>query len=471
MQFDRQFITSALSEQALVYDVFPDNALLSIDSRTLKKGDIFIALKGEQCDGHDFIQEVVAKGAVGLIIQEDRRDVLASIPVTTLQKMLVLVVENTIKALVSLARLWRSSIAAPVIAITGSIGKTSTKESIAHILREHGVCHIASEGNQNTLIGVSLNLLRMRQEHAAGIFEVGISSRGEMVEIVDMLRPTNAVVTCIGHQHMDGLGSLHDIAQEKRAVFKFFTERNIGVVNGDQLALSAVAYPHPIIKFGSKTTNQIQARKIRARGDEIHFVLKIYKKKYPLVLKNAHEGAIFNILAATAVAYLLEVPDEAIIRALQKPVYVAGRFESCTLKKHQGMMIDDCYNANPESVKAALIALHHVHTSAQKVVVLGDMLGLGQTTAFWHRQIGRFLRKISSLDRLVLVGENVAWVKKTAPVGLSVEIVSSWQESVPVLERLLEKESLILVKGSSDIGLANVVSTFVDRKGCENSAV
>lgn len=463
MQFDRLFITNVLSEQTIIYDVFPDNPSFSIDSRTLKKGDIFIALKGEQCDGHSFIQEVIEKEASGFIIQKDHEHVLAAIPTATLQKMLVLVVPNTLEALVALARAWRSHITNPIIAVTGSIGKTSTKESIAHILREAHVPHIASEGNQNTLIGVALNILRMQPEHKAGIFEVGISARGEMVEIVNVLRPTNAIITCIGHQHMDSLGSLHDIAQEKRSVFKLFTESNIGIVNGDQPALAAVAYPHPVIKFGSKTTNQIQARKIRAQGDAIHFVLKIYKKKYPITLKNVHEGSVFNALAATAAAYLLEVPDDIIVHALQKPIYIAGRFEQCTLKNHKGILISDCYNANPESVKAALMAIQNTYTSAQKIVVLGDMLGLGQTTAFWHRQIGRFLRKITSLDKLILVGKNVAWVKKTAPVRLSIEIVPSWQESIPVLERMLNRESFVLIKGSNDIGLTHVVHTFINQ--------
>jgi UDP-N-acetylmuramyl pentapeptide synthase len=304
-------------------------------------------------------------------------------------------------------------------------------------------------------------MLKMRVEHEAAIFEVAAGNRGDIVQIVDILRPTNAVITGIGHQHMAELGSLNDIAQEKRSIFKYFLENSIGAVNGDQLSLSSVGYTHPVIKFGSKTTNQIQVRKINITPDAIHFVLKIYKKKYPVVLKDTHEGTIYNILAATAIAHLLNVSDETIVRAIQKPLQVPGRFEHCIMKNNKGILINDTYNANPESVKAALSAFHAIETKAKKILVLGDMQGLGQNTAFWHRQIGRFLRKIQSLKAIILVGSDISWTKRTSPMGLPISVVASWQEAVEALNGYLDTQSLVLVKGSRNLHLENVVNEFV----------
>ncbi len=254
---------------------------------------------------------------------------------------MILAVPNPLQALIQLATVWRAQFTYPVVGITGSVGKTSTKEMIANILTLNDMPIIASHGNQNTNIGLSLNMLRMRSAHKAAIFELGISKRGEMAQLAAIVKPTTAIITNIGHQHMDGLGSLQDIALEKRDIFKYFAEENIGIINGDQSILSHVSYPHPVIRFGSKTTNQIQARKIRVNGSHINFVLKIYKKKYNIILDQPHMGSVFNALAATAAAHLLGVPEEIIVKGIQRPLVVAGRFEQRPLKFAKGSLIND----------------------------------------------------------------------------------------------------------------------------------
>jgi UDP-N-acetylmuramoyl-tripeptide--D-alanyl-D-alanine ligase len=341
------------------------------------------------------------------------------------------------------------------------LGKTSTKERISHILKEYGMPHLVSRANQNTRIGVALNILRMRTEHHAAIYEVATGNRGDIALIADILRPTTAVVTSIGHQHMEELGSLQDIAHEKRSIFKYFSEDSIGVICGDQALLSSVSYGHPMIKFGSKSTNQIQMRKVSIVGDTIHFVLKIYQEKYTITLKQTHEGTIQNVLAATAIAHILQVPNDVIVKAIQKPISIPGRFEYCTMKNNKGILINDTYNANPEGVKVALATLENIESTAKKIVVLGDMKGLGRHYApFWHRQIGRFLRKVQSLKKLILVGTDVQWTKKTLPMELPVSMVGSWQEAVEVLKKDLDTEALVLVKGSRSLHLENLVNEF-----------
>lgn len=464
IQFDAQFVKHALPNASIVSNNFPANAQFSIDTRTLQPGDIFIALTGVQVDGHSYIAQALKQGASGIIIETAKKDILNKLDAQLLGKILVIVVADTMQALIQLAVEWRSRFDIPVIAITGSVGKTSTKEMLANILTLNGNNFLVSQGNQNTRLGVSLNILKMRPEHQMAILEVGISKRGEMAELSRLLRPTNAIITTVGHAHMEGLGSLTDIALEKRDIFKSFTEKSIGIVNGDLPILANVSYQHPVIKFGSKTTNQIQARKIRLTSSQASFVMKIYKEKFNVVVNKPHAGIVFNALAATAAAQLLGVPNKIIVQGVQTPLAINGRFEQCPLQENKGVIINDCYNANPESMKAALLAFQNIQTSAQKIAVLGDMLELGVNSPFWHRQLGRFLRKVPSLRQVILVGDMVKWTKKTAPVGVSIEMVPDWGSAVKILENKLDKESLVLVKGSQGMGLRNLVTTFTDKQ-------
>lgn len=234
-------------------------------------------------------------------------------------------------------------------------------------------------------------------------------------------------------------------------------------MNGDQSLLSQVSYKHPILKFGSKTINQIQARKIVITSSHINFVLKIYQQKYPIKINNLHAGVIFNSLAAVAATYLLGIPLASILQGIQEPVVVAQRFEACTLTDSKGILIDDCYNANPESMKAALLAFQKIKTEMPKIAILGDMLELGADSSFWHRQLGRFLNKVPSLKKVILVGDLVKWTKKTAPNFLPVELVSSWQDAADLFEAYRSTDVVVLVKGSNGVGLTNLVKKFVTK--------
>ena len=455
MRFNQQFISSVLPEARFHGSPLQEISSIAVDSRTLQKGEVFAAIKGSRVDGHDFIAEAIKKGASGIMIDADKEDsILKKIP---LKNIFVIVTPDTKKALISLATVWRSNFDIPIIGITGSIGKTTTKEMIANILRAHGMNFVASRGNQNTALGVSLNLLKIRPEHKAAVLEMGVSKRGEMARMAELARPTTAVVTSIGHSHMEGLGSLGDIANEKRDIFKYFKESNIGILHGDHAVLSQISYPHPIIRFGSKTTNQIQARKIQSNNLSTTFVLKLYKERHVIMLDSNHAGRVLNALAAAAVGYLLSIPSKTIIQGIQQPLHIEGRYEATQLKAAKGILINDAYNASPESMKAALLAFEKVESKGQKIAVLGDMLELGVNSPFWHRQLGRFLRKVPSLHHVILVGDLVKWTKATVPVGITFEHVPTWKEAVSSLKKRLDKEAAILVKGSLGMHLDNLV--------------
>lgn len=460
MHFDQHFIKGILPDAAIPFATFPDDISFSVDTRTLTPGNIFVAISGAHVDGHNFLQQALEKNAAGLFISTDKKHMLDRLDQKVLKNKLVVIVPDTMQAFIKLACAWRNQFSYPVVGITGSVGKTSTKEMVKNILHLNGTPFTASEANQNTLVGLAINIFKMRDHHHVAIFEMGISKRGEMAELAKLVRPTTAVITCIGHAHMEGLGSLADIALEKRDIFKYFTDSSIGIINGDQVLLSHVGYAHPMAKFGTKTVNQIQARKIQANGSLIACIFKIYKQKFTINFQNPHEGIVFNALAATAVAYLLNVPTAKIVEGIQLPLKVSGRFEEKQLMSKSGKIIHDCYNANPESMKAALLAFQKIDTKAQKIAVLGDMLELGVNSPFWHRQLGRFLRKVPSLKHLILVGDMVKWTYKTVPVGITVDVVPTWKEAVAKLEDKLSQESVVLVKGSRGLALENLVQKF-----------
>lgn len=463
MTFNKQFVQTVLPDAQILYDVFPADITLSVDTRTLRAGDIFIAFAGNNMDGHECVMQALQKGAAGIIINKARLDVLKSVDKKVLAKKLVIVVDDTLQALWALAAAWRAQFTYPVVGITGSVGKTTTREMVCNILTQAGRSFVSTVGNLNSLIGLPMSILGMRAHHQVAVFEVGISKRGDMIRAVDMLRPTLAAITTVGHSHMEGLGSLLDIAVEKREIFKYFKPESIGIINGDQPALAHVGYVHPVMKFGAKTTNQVQARKIRVNSDHIDFVIKIYKDKYPVRISGSHEGCVFNALAAAGIGHLLNVDHATIVKGVSQSVSVHGRFERLPLAVGAGVLINDCYNASPESLKAALLAVEQIKTDAYKVAVIGDMLELGVDSPFWHRQIGRFLRKTPSIREIVLVGNLVKWAQMLIPLGVKVQLVHRAEEAIGVLKAMTNRELLVLVKGSRDMRLEVIVDALAER--------
>lgn len=459
MLFDKSFVKSALTNVEILCDHFPAELSVSFDTRTLATGDFFVALKGAHVDGHSYVETALEKGACGFMIERSQVNVLKKLNDKQLAQKLVLVVPDTLQALGDLAKAWRAQFAYPVIGVTGSVGKTSTKELICHVLEAAGIHYVANQGNKNSLLGLPLSIFSMRPTHQVAVFEMGIGKRGEMARLADIARPTIACITAVGHSHMEGLGSLQDIAHEKREIFKYFTEHSIGVVNGDQPLLGGVGYSHPVVRFGSKTTNQIQARKIRMGNDCTDFVLKIYQKKYQVRLPIAHEGMVFNALAATAVACLLDINHERIVAGIQQPLIVNGRYQPMPIANGKTLIINDCYNASPESMKAAIHALENIKTRATKIAVFGDMLELGVDSPLWHRQLGRFLRKAPSIKEVVLIGTQVQHTQPMIPMGVQVKHFASAVEALPYIQqRVAQEETVLLLKASRGMRLEQIIN-------------
>lgn len=466
MQSDISFLCTVVPETHIAHGTVPTRVVFSVDSRTIAQGEIFVAVVGESQDGHSFLADALIKGAAGVLIAADKLNFFIQLPLALRNGVCCITVSNPLQAVLAYARAWRKQFAIPIVGVTGSVGKTSTKERIGLMCRSAGKNFYISVGNQNTVLGVALNILRMEHAHDGAIFELGISKRGEMQQLVDLLRPTTAVITHVGHGHMAGIGGLSDIGFEKRAICTYFSASNVAIINGDQQQLAGISYHHPVIKFGSKMTNQVQARKIEYSDEGISFIFKIYRRRYTIDLPGIfHAGVVYNMIAAAAAAQLLDISDAHIVEGMQASLVVKKRFEPIALKGHASLFVDDSYNANPESMKAALLAFHHTPSTLPKIAVLGDMLELGINSAFWHRQIGRFLRKTPSITRLIVVGEHMCWIQKTAPITVTIVPVKNWQEALPALNTMLQtQDSFVLLKGSFSMKIGNVLTALQNKQ-------
>lgn len=478
MLYNQFFIKSALPKAEFkvidsTVDKFFDNAEIEsfcIDSRKINKNQFFVALEGERVDGHSFLEAVLKKGITGFLINKKKLELLNNIKSDLLKGCLFIIVEDTLHALTELAKYWRQRFTYPIVGITGSVGKTTTKEILSNIFKVAEVPALISFKNQNTVIGLSLNILKMRNYHKVAAFEMGISHAGEMRELADVLRPTIGVITYISPAHTHGLGSLENVAKEKQQIFSFFNQNDVGIVCGDKEIISNFYHTFPVITFGQRTKNNIQARMIKRTKEsvgcpcltdfETSFYLKLHSEKFKIRLTGNHISLINNSLAAASVANLLFVDSKFIVKGIESYKSFEARFEKRALTKQKGLLINDCYNASPESMKAAIKAFSYMKCDGKKIAVLGDMLELGEKSKFWHRQIGRFLSRSLDIDHVILVGKNAHFVAKTAPVILQTSIVKDWKEAKELLNNLLNDNSngaLILFKASRGVGLDNIV--------------
>jgi UDP-N-acetylmuramoyl-tripeptide--D-alanyl-D-alanine ligase len=485
MQLSKSFLTKALPSAWYYYghelyqaqndDLWHKinqyiDVTVALDSRVIEAGEFFVALKGAKQDGHIFLEDVLQRGACGALIAQDRIDLLRSMNPALVAEKLFIVVSDTRAAFIALAKARRAELTCPVVGITGSVGKTTTKEMLRSILKEASMPAFVSFKNYNTDLGVCYNLLRVPAGVQAVVLEMGINGQGEMLELAQIVRPTFAVITMIGHAHIGHLGgTIQGVAHEKKQIFSCFGPEGVGIINGDQALLADVHYSHPVARFGLKTKNHVQARKVHTVAAEAEntfntfFTLKWYDQKAFVQLKGHHGGSVNNALAAATAAYFLQVPFDAVVRGLEKYESFENRFEMKKLKQDRGILLSDCYNANPENMKAALTAFAQLQTTGKKIVVLGEMFELGARQDFWHRQVSRVLAKITDLYMLIAVGQRAALYGKMISRGVHVHVVQDWQEACHIFNAMQNTEkTIVLVKGGRSSRLENMVEQVAE---------
>lgn len=362
-----------------------------MDSRKVKEGGVFIAAKGERVDGHDFIPDALRLGAIGVVCER--------IPENG--KAPYILVKDSVKALKDIAEYYRKGLSIPVIGVTGSVGKTSTKELIASVLSRK-FATLKTEKNFNNEIGLPLTVLQIMPWHEAAVLEMGISDFGEMHRLSKIARPDICVLTNIGQCHLENLGSREGILKAKSEIFDFMNPEGQIFVNGDDDMLIRIEGKegHSPIRFGLGEGNQVYATGIENRGlfgsrAEIHMEEESFEAEIPL----PGIPMVVNALAAAAVGRYLGLTREQIREGIEGVRAVEGRSRVFSASGYT--MIDDCYNANPVSMKAALDLL--AMAVGRKAAVLGDMFELGEKEKELHSQMGAYALS-KGIDVLVCAG-------------------------------------------------------------------
>ena len=441
---------------------------ISTDSRTVTRGDLFVALQGPSFDGHDFVAQVRDKGAAGAMVHRGS-EAGAGKPGIPL-----IFVENTRLGLGRLAAYWRGRFRIPVVAVTGSNGKTTVKEMIASILQHvtepeekvNGKMNgsdqvLATEGNLNNDIGVPLMLLRLRDRHRYAVIEMGMNHSGEIAYLTRLARPDVALITNAGEAHVEGVGSLEAVARAKGEIFEGLDPQGIAVINADDRYAPLwrnLAGNREIMDFGLKGKPRVSARcrpdscEPGPSGNRMTLLLPDGAEDVELQVPGEHN--VRNALAAAAAAVGMGIGAKAVASGLSAFRGVKGRMQQ-KRGLHGATLIDDSYNANPDSVRAALAVL--AKAEGKKILVLGDMGELGERTRDFHERIGEEAR-IAGIDRLVALGELSAYTAKK--FGRGGRHFKEIEELLAEIESLLGPGVTLLIKGSRFMQMERVVKRF-----------
>jgi UDP-N-acetylmuramoyl-tripeptide--D-alanyl-D-alanine ligase len=421
---------------------------VSIDSRSLKAGELFVAIKGPHFDGHQFIEAIQQQGAVAALVNH---------PIKTNTNFPLIQVTNTLQALGLLAKYWRQALSLPVIGITGSCGKTTTKMLVANILQTCGET-LATEGTLNNEIGVPLTLLKLKPSHRFAVIEMGANHPGEIAYVSHLVGADIAIITNVGPVHLEGFGSLEGVAKAKAEIYQALSPAGIAIVNADEVFVpywQQIIENRKIVTFGINTEADIKAMQITMdAGHRPHFILKTPNGEVPVQLQLMGHHNISNALAAAAAAYALDIPLDKIQQGLQNAQAVTKRLVE-SVGSFGGLIIDDSYNANPASIRVALEVL--VSKPGAKVFAMGDMLELGENAADYHAQIGHYARQLG-IDQFYGYGELVKFA--TDAFGASGKYFTDKEMLIADLKKNLQADMTVLVKGSKAMGMGQVVDAL-----------
>jgi len=432
---------------------------ISIDSRSIKDGELFVAIKGDVFDGHNFIGEAIKKGACGAIVNEDY-----PVSGSMVQNRVILSVHDTILALQETARFYRHKFTLPVTGITGSNGKTTTKEMLWSILSQKS--HVLkNEGNFNNHIGVPLTLLRLDSSHKMAVIEMGISERGELSRLCQIAAPDSAVITNIGPTHLEKLGRIENVAEAKGEILKFIPSHGFCILNRDDKFFDVFKAMSPgrIISFGITPDSDvhIESYETAVQGksaDSITFNLICPAGRIDVNLHAIGLHNIYNALCAAASAYALGISPADIKSGLEK--FTPVRMRSAVEKVEEIYIINDTYNANPASMVAAIDMLKTFKAGNRRFAIIGDMLELGENTIMAHRDLGIYIAGAGA-DGLIAVGEFAGYVAEgAAEAGMNENNVKAFNDYPQTLEQIKEwitTGDIVLVKGSRGMKMERIV--------------
>ncbi len=436
---------------------------VSIDSRTLAVNDLFVAIRGQNHDGHQFIENVIAKGCRGIVVDKVEA-IRLSLPVDIRRNGMCVAVDNTTQALADLAVYQRRRSQASIIAVTGSNGKTTTKELTTAVF-EQKFPSLATAGNFNNEIGLPLTLLRLGYHHQWAVLELGMNHPGEIRTLARICSPDIGIITNVGPAHLEGVGSIEGVMHAKGELLGEINQSGVAVLNADdprvrQLAEKAVT---PVLLYGLSAEADVKGSDVRQEGLGSLFSLSLPNGESADVhLSTPGRFMVSNALAAAAAGYAAGIDLGTIRKGLENFKPVKGRMG--LLKNSSGVnIIDDTYNANPDSMKQAIATLVSLKGGRRAFLVLGDMYELGSHAPELHRYIGTVVAR-SGVDRLYVTGEFAAHVAQGAVEEKmdSGHILTGDRETL-IADMLLNFQAgdWVLVKGSRAMKMETVVQRLM----------
>ncbi|MDD2335010.1 MAG: UDP-N-acetylmuramoyl-tripeptide--D-alanyl-D-alanine ligase [Geobacteraceae bacterium] len=425
---------------------------VSTDSRSVEPGELFVPLRGERFDGHQFIPGALTRGVRVLLTEQGRYD-LGTLPAGTS----CITVADTLQALGDLAAFHRNRFSLPVVAITGSNGKTTTKEMLAAILSRSGE-GLKTAGNLNNLIGLPRMVFQLSECHKWAVLEMGMSEPGEIDRLAEIARPDVGVITNVAPAHLQSMGSVAAVSSAKGELFLRLCQGSTAVFNADDPLVAKLPTPSGVrrISFGLGQAN-VRAEKIESLGRAGQsFVLTLPSGMMPVKMKIFGRHNIQNALAAAAVAHLLGLGPDDIRQGLESFSPVEKRFSPEDINGI--LLIDDSYNANPASMRAALTTVAGLKGAGRGIAVLGDMLELGESSTTAHEEIGRLAAQC--VERLYLLGDMAESVARGAAAGRlpaeSIVLAQSHAEILDDISGIMKPGDCVLVKGSRGMRMETV---------------
>ena len=453
---------------------------IATDSRTIRLGELFVAIKGDRFDGHQFIYDAMLRGGIGAVVNvSDHRMPETVQEEELLRDRMLIGVSDTLTAYQDLARFHRKRWALPIVAITGSNGKTTTKEMAAAILSERYVT-MKSEGNINNQIGVPMTLLKLDERYQAAVLEMGISRPGELRRLSDLAKPQVALITNIGPTHLEMLGNVKEVAQAKSELLEGLDpDQGVAVLNRDDAFYTFLRARTraSVVTFGADPEADVVLGDLEESGSDVWIQLTFR----PSAIRLGPEGSAvrpatgrpsrirvrlqipgrhnaLNAAAAAAVARVLGCSSEEVRRGLEKFRPVTMRSEVISWEGR--VILNDAYNANPASMRAAIETLEHYPGSGRRMAVLGDMRELGIESREAHRQIGRVVVS-SGVDFLMTVGSEAGVIAEEALASgmdpKQVRVCRELSEAAKLLERLTADGDVVLIKGSRGMKMERII--------------
>ncbi|MFC0472633.1 UDP-N-acetylmuramoyl-tripeptide--D-alanyl-D-alanine ligase [Halalkalibacter kiskunsagensis] len=447
-------IAAWVSGEAVGLGVTPVEVVgVSTDTRTIQEGNLYIPLVGENFNGHDFVRAAVEDGAVGALWQKNQPNPPADIP--------LIYVEDTLLALQDLAKNYLESLSAKVVGITGSNGKTTTKDMVTSVLSTTYKVK-KTEGNYNNHIGLPLTILRLEEDTEMAVLEMGMSGRGEIELLSTIAKPEAAIITNIGESHLQDLGSREGISEAKFEITTGLRENGTLVIHGDEPLLTekVVNSPFHVITFGNSETNDFYPVQIEQKSDGTYFTINgEAETEFFIPVLGKHN--INNALSAIAIAKQFGVSIPDIKKGLEK-IKITGMRTELIQGKDGVSVINDAYNASPTSMRAAIQLLQDLKDYGKKIVVLGDMLELGDNEETFHYEVGKGIDtgKINYVFTFGKLGRKIA---EGAKVNFSENRVLAYDDKqvlITKLKEVVEEGDIVLVKGSRGMKLEEVVNTL-----------